>query len=109
MFLITSIFMKKVLSNQSLLILIFLGIFGFSIDLFDNYREMWMSVNYLSTTSISRVISVFYIVTVFVLLFFTIRVSADKLKTGILITLVLKLITGTILICLNQRDQFFSD
>jgi len=98
--------MKKVLSNQSLLIL---GIFGFSIDLFDNYREMWMSVNYLSTTSISRVISVFYIVTVFVLLFFTIRVSADKLKTGILITLVLKLITGTILICLNQRDQFFSD
>ena len=99
--------MKKVLSNQSLLILIFLGIFGFSIGLFDNYREMWMSVNHLSTTSISRVISVSYIVTVFVLLFFTIRVSADKLKTGILITLVLKLITGTILICLNQRDQFF--
>lgn len=99
--------MKKILHDNCFWILFFLALFGFSIGVFNNYRELWMSVNHLSTANISHVISISYLVTVLILFFFTIRVSANKLKWGISISLVIKMITGTILICLNNSDQIF--
>ena len=87
--------------SQGFLILLFLGFFGFSVGLFDNYRELWMSSNGLDTTAVSHIISISYVVTVLVLLYFTIRVPLNSLREGILISLVLKLCTGTILVCLN--------
>lgn len=98
--------MKKRKENQGLKILIFLGIFGFSLGIYDNYRELWMSANGLSPETISRVISLSYIITVLSLLFFTIR-SVNKIKEGITFTIILKLITGTTLICLNNRELSF--
>ncbi len=98
--------MKKRKENQGLKILIFLGIFGFSLGIYDNYRELWMSANGLSPETISRVISLSYIITVLSLLFFTIR-SVKKIKEGITFTITLKLITGTTLICLNNRELSF--
>lgn len=99
--------MQKLKENKSFCLLFFLALFGFSIGLFDNYRELWMSVNGLSTTTISHVISISYIVTVFVLFYFTIRVSTNKLKWGICITLALNMITGATLICLNGTQNAF--
>ncbi len=99
--------MQKLKENKSFCLLFFLALFGFSIGLFDNYRELWMNTNGLSTTTISHVISVSYIVTVFVLFYFTIRVSTNKLKWGICITLALNMITGAILICLNGTENAF--
>lgn len=100
--------MQNLKENKSFCLMFFLSLFGFSIGLFDNYRELWMSANHLSTTTISHVISVSYIVTVFVLFYFTIRVSANKLKWGICVVLALNMITGTALICLNEtRNLFF--
>lgn len=99
--------MQKLKSNSCFLLLVFLAIFGFSIGTFDNYRELWMSSNGLSTESISRVISVSYLVTVFVLFYFTIKVSPNQLKTGILISLILNMVTGASLICLNGTNDFF--
>lgn len=93
--------------SQGFLILLFLGFFGFSVGLFDNYRELWMSSNGLDTTTVSHIISISYVVTVLVLLYFTIRVPLNSLREGILISLVLKLCTGTILVCLNQSHQLF--
>jgi len=99
--------MKKILENPSVLILMFLGIFGFSIGLFDNYRKLWMTANNLSTSSVSHVISISYLVTVLVLLFFTIKVPVEKLKKGIGITLMLKIITGILLLFLNNTENYF--
>lgn len=99
--------MKKKFSNQSFLILLFLGIFGFSIGLFDNYRELWMQSVGISSVSISHVISISYFVTVLILLFFTIKVSPKKLKIGILMALIFRLITGAILIWLKSSSNFF--
>ena len=99
--------MQKLKDNKRFYLLFFLALFGFSIGLFDNYRELWMSANNLSTTTISHVISISYIVTVFVLFYFTIRVPANKLKWSICIVLALNMITGTALICLNQSNNDF--
>lgn len=99
--------MQKLKDNKSFYLLFFLALFGFSIGLFDNYRELWMSTNNLSTVTISHVISISYIVTVFVLFYFTIRVPAYKLKWSICIVLSLNMITGTALICLNQTGNAF--
>lgn len=99
--------MQKLKDNKSFCLLFFLALFGFSIGLFDNYRELWMSTNGLSTTTISHVISISYIVTVFVLFYFTVRVSTNKLKWGICITLALNMITGATLICLNGTENAF--
>lgn len=99
--------MQKLKENKSFCLLFFLALFGFSIGVFDNYRELWMSTNGLSTTTISHIISISYVVTVFVLFYFTIRVSSNKLKWGICITLALNMITGAILICLNGTENIF--
>jgi len=97
--------MKKI-QNKSVQLLIFLAFFGFSVGLFNNYRELWMSANNLNPTTISRIISVSYLVTILILFFFTIKVSANKLKDGITISLILKMITSTFLICLNNTNYF---
>lgn len=99
--------MKKLKENKSFCLLFFLALFGFSIGLFDNYRELWMSTNGLSTTTISHVISISYIVTVFVLFYFTVRVSNNKLKWGICIALALNMIISTGLIYLNGTENAF--
>ena len=99
--------MQKLKENKSFWLLFFLALFGLSIGLFDNYRELWMANNNLSTTTISHVISVSYIVTVLVLFYFTVRVSANKLKWGILISLAINMIVGTALICLNKTGNAF--
>ena len=94
--------MLKLKENKNFCLLFFLALFGLSIGVFDNYRELWMNANGLSTLTISHVISISYIVTVFVLFYFTVKVSQKKLKIGILIALLLNMIVGTLLICLNH-------
>ena len=91
--------------SKSTQILIFLGLFGFSLGLFNNYRDLWMNANNLNASSISRVIGISSIITVLVLLFFTLKVSTSKLKGGITISLILKMLTSTILICLNNTNK----
>lgn len=99
--------MKKLVNNKSFILLIFVALFGLSVGLFDNYRELWMSSNGISSVTISHIISISYIVTVLVLLYFTLRVKADKLKNGIVICLILKMLTSTFLICLNETNNLF--
>jgi hypothetical protein len=99
--------MKKILQDKCFIILLFLSLYGFSIGLFDNYRELWMSTQGLSTSSISHIISISYLVTVLVLFFFTIKVSTNKLKLGVLSSLSLKMLTEALLIFLNNSNQFF--
>ncbi len=99
--------MKRLVCDKSNILLIFVALFGFSVGLFDNYKDLWMSANGLDSVVISHIISVSYIVTVLVLLYFTIRVKADKLRIGIVICLILKMVTSTILICLNGTDNLF--
>ncbi|MDE5539036.1 MAG: hypothetical protein K2J20_00945 [Bacilli bacterium] len=99
--------MKKLINNKEFLLLVFIALFGVSIGLFDNYRELWMSYNNMSSITISHIISISYIITVLVLFYFTIKVSTAKLKNGILVTLILKMVTGTMLLCLNGTSYLF--
>ncbi|MCI8670999.1 MAG: hypothetical protein HFI36_03050 [Bacilli bacterium] len=99
--------MKKLTSNKCFILLVFLAFFGFSIGLFDNYRDLWLSSNNISTLTISHIKSISYIITVLVLFFFTLKVSSSKLKNGITITIVLKMITSSILLCLNNTSNLF--
>lgn len=96
--------MKSKISENSFLLLVFLALFGFSVGLFSNYRELWMSNNNISASSISHVVSISYVVTVLVLTFFTIRVRINKIKNALEIVLVLKMITSSLLIVLNNSD-----
>lgn len=99
--------MKNLKNSQMLRVLIFLGLFGFSIGLFDNYRIMWMDANGLATSTISHIISISNIVTVLCLFFFTLKVSTDKLHRGIIIVLILNILTGLSLILLNETSNYF--
>lgn len=95
------------LQDKSIQILIFLGIFGFSLGLFNNYRDLWLASNSLKPETISKVISIASIVTVLILFFFTIKVTQNKLKQGITISLILKMLTSAILIVLNNTQKLF--
>lgn len=77
--------MKKLTSNKCFILLVFLAFFGFSIGLFDNYRDLWLSSNNISTLTISHIKSISYIITVLVLFFFTLKVSSSKLKMALLL------------------------
>ena len=89
------------------LLYLFLALFSFSVGLFSKYRDLWLVDNNLTTSTIANITSIASIVTILIFLFFTIKVSYEKLKTGVLITLILKMITGTILICLNKSGYLF--
>ena len=98
---------KKLTQNKSFLLLLFLGLFSFAIGLFSNYRELWLSSNNLSARSIANIFSLSSLITVFVFFFFSLKVSSKKLKEGITIALVLKMVVSTILVCLNGTNYLF--
>ena len=99
--------MEKLLKNKFFWLLLFLSLFGFSIGVFDNYRELWMQENGLSTSSISHVIGISYLVTVLILFFFTIKISINKIKKGIIISLAIKITIESILVFLNNSNELF--
>lgn len=89
------------------LLFIFLIFFSLSVGVFSNYRELWLSANMIGAESISRIISIASFITVLVFTFFTIKVPYTKLKMGVTVSLILKMITSTILICLNNSQDLF--
>lgn len=99
--------MKRIKENKGLMLLIFLGIFSFAIGIFDNYRELWLEANGMSSITISRIITFSYIITALSLLFFSLKVSTKKLKYGIVTCLVLKLVIDSLLVCLNNSEFYF--
>lgn len=99
--------MKKLFANECLTLLIFTALFGVSVGLFDNFRELWLSSNGLSPNSISRIISLSSVITVLVLLIFTLKVPKNILEFGLSIALVLKMLTSSILIVLNNTNYLF--
>lgn len=99
--------MKKLKEDKSLLLLIFLGLFGFAIGIFSNYKELWMNEQGIPPTSIGRIISLASFITVLVFFFFTIKVSQKKLKNGLTICLLLKMIMSTLLLCLSNKGNLF--
>lgn len=99
--------MKKSRFGKGFWLLVFLAFFGLSIGIFDYYRDLWMSANEITTTSISHVKSISNIVTVLALFYFTLRVPVDKLKKGMNVVLVLKMIVEGLLILLNGSKQLF--
>ena len=98
---------NKIKNDKSILFLVFLGLFGFSTGLFSNYRELWLASNGISPLSIGRIISFASIITVLVFFIFTMRVSLKNLKKGLTFCLLLKMITSTLLICLNNKGYLF--
>ena len=89
--------MRKVFENKTFVLLLFLAIYSFSISLFDNYSELWLKSNGISTFSISKIITIASIVTALSLFFFSFKVSSKRLKNGMVVALVLKMITSTLL------------
>lgn len=94
-------------NNKSFWLLIFLSLFGLSIGVFDNYRDLWMTTNEITTLTISHIKSISNVVTVLALFYFTIKVPTDKLKKGMTGVLILKMITEVLLILLNGTGRFF--
>ena len=68
--------MSKVFKNKTFMLLVFLAIYSFSISLFDNYSELWLKSNGITTLSISKIITVASIVTALSLFFFSFKVSS---------------------------------
>lgn len=98
---------SKIKINKTLMILIFLALFSFSVGVFDNYQELWLSDNGFSTQSISRILTYSSIVTALSLLFLSIKVSPHKLKNAMIIVVILKMVACTSLICLNGTSFTF--
>lgn len=88
-------------------LLLFLALFGFAVGLFENFIDLWMVENGLSSISVSNVKSLSYIVTVLLLFFFTIKYSNEKLKRGMIVTLFVKIIVDITLIFLNGTGHSF--
>ncbi len=98
--------MKKIL-NKDNIFLIFLAFFSISIGVFNNYRELWLTQNGLTVNSIGNINCFASIITVLLFLFFTIKVSPKILKKSISLCLILKMITCTGLVCLNNSNNLF--
>lgn len=98
--------MKKC-ENKGTMLLIFLAFFSFSAGLFNNYRVLWLSENGLSTISIGRVVLVANVVTALALLFFSLKVPTKRLKNGVTLAVLFKMITSTLLVCLNGSGMHF--
>lgn len=86
---------------------LFLITFSLSVGIFSNYRDLWLSANMLNANTIARIISIASIITVLIFFFFTIKVSYKKLRFGVLIALILKMLCSAILICLNNSGLLF--
>ncbi len=99
--------MEKGKNNTGFWLLVFLSLFGLSIGVFDNYRDLWMSANEITTVAISHVKSISNIVTVLALFYFTLRVPFDKLKKGMNIVLIAKMAVEVLLVLLNGTDNLF--
>lgn len=97
--------MKTLLKNKEFLLLLFLGLFSFSNGAFSNYRDLWLNSNNLTTSNIANITSVASIITVLIFLIFTLGVSMKKQKNAITIILILKMITSTSLIFLNESNN----
>ncbi len=93
--------------NQEKLLYLFLSFFSISVGVFSRYRDLWLASNNLTTSTIANITSIASVITILVFLFFTIKVPYNKLKTGVTITLILKMLTGTFLICLNDTGYLF--
>lgn len=99
--------LDRLKKNKSAMMLTFLAAFSFSAGLFNNYRQLWLADNGLTTFSISKIIMVSYVVTALALLYFSLKVSTKKLKFGVLLCCILKMVTSAVLICLNGSNQHF--
>lgn len=100
--------MKKGKISKGFWLLFFLSLFGMAIGVFDNYRDLWMSANGISTVTISHIKSISNVVTVLALFYFTLKVPVDKLKKGMNVVLVLKMVAEVLLILLNKTENLFA-
>ncbi len=97
---------KKKIDNK-ILILLMLAFFTVAVGLWGNYRQLWLASNNLSAASISKVISIASIVAALSLAFFTQKFSINKLKIGILITLMLKIFISILLLLIDGSSNLF--
>lgn len=92
--------MIKKLGNQKL-ILVMLSLFSISIGLWGNFRQLWLADNGLTASAISRTICYASILAALYLIYYTNVVSVNKIKWGMIVTLILKIIVSTCLSIFN--------
>lgn len=96
---------KKV--DNKFLILLVLAFFTVAVGLWGNYRQLWLAANNLSAASISKVISIASVVASLSLAFYTQKFSINKLKSGMIITLIIKIIISIILLAIDGTNNLF--
>lgn len=81
--------MKKIWNKTENKILIILLLFSVSIGLWNNFRQLWMQDNGLSSTEISRILSYGTLFCVLGILVFSKYIKLEKIKSFISITLLI--------------------
>ncbi len=88
-------------------ILLMLAFFTVAVGLWGNYRQLWLAANNLTASSISKVISIASVVAALSLAFYTQKFSLNKLRIGMLITLVIKIFISFMLIIIDGTNNLF--
>lgn len=88
-------------------ILIMLAFFSISIGLWGNFRQLWLQDNGFLPESISNIISVGTLISVFAILIIGKYVSLNKLKRCLTVTVIIKFLNLTLLYLLNRTSLFY--
>ncbi len=98
--------LNKKIDNKNLLLLV-LAFFTIAVGLWGNYRQLWLADNGLSAASIAKVISISSVVAALSLIFFTQKFTINKLKKGMLVTIIIKIFIFLFLLIIDKHNQLF--
>lgn len=83
-------------------ILVMLAFYAISIGIWNNFKQLWLQDNNLNVAEISQILSVSGLFCVIFLLFFSKKITLNKIKKIITVTLFLKIINLILLFFLNH-------
>lgn len=93
---------KRIFSKNENKILLMLAFFSISVGLWGNFRQLWLEANCFSVSNISNIISLGTFISVISIIFIGKYINANKLKSLIAVTLLIKILNMFFLFRLNE-------
>ncbi len=94
---------RKRLTNENK-ILIMLAFYSISIGLWGNFRQLWLQNNHFNASEISKILSIGTLLCVLGILVITKKLTPDKLKSFLLLAIVIKTLNLFLLFQINGNE-----
>ena len=95
--------MKKIKTENQILIM--LAFFSISVGLWENFRQLWLQDNNFAITNISNILSIGTFISVIIIGLIGKYIKLDKLKSTLVIVLLVKFVNMFWLYFLNRTEE----